>query len=443
MTMEAKQQEPEESQLRHQGTGRQLQKGMVARMFTEAVKLKDEGGKVAFIYNGGPQELLRCFNIHSLDVKISALQTGVKKVSLPYILKAQEYGYNPDVCGYVMVDVGVALSGMEHPLGRIPVPDLVVQHISCNTYLKWSEIIQDFHGTPIATLDIPSRPSREYADLQAVYENDKQYVMKQVEELVQTCEEISGIKFDPYKLAAELEESNHQSALWREIIYKNTHIPAPFDTMLEGLNYLGGQNSSRGTKEGQAYMEAVIAELDERIAHGIGAVPEERFRVLIDGTPCWPYMRKFMELFKQWGVVFVYSTYTSGTGGVTTYRFDPTRPIESYAEYMLRGHPAHPRSEEEDTVGVRWGGWLEGLQKLVRRFSVDCVVFHAIKSCRLFSTAMADQREHLIQAGIPALLLESDIVDPRYFSEAQLRNRIDAFFEALEQKKFRQSAGSN
>ena len=34
-----------------------------------------------------------------------------------------------------------------------------------------------------------------------------------------------------------------------------------------------------------------------------------------------------------------------------------------------------------------------------------------------------------------AMLIESDIEDPRYFSEAQLKNRIDAFFESLEHKK--------
>jgi hypothetical protein len=32
-------------------------------------------------------------------------------------------------------------------------------------------------------------------------------------------------------------------------------------------------------------------------------------------------------------------------------------------------------------------------------------------------------------------LIESDIEDPRYFSEAQIKNRIDAFFESLEHKK--------
>ena len=37
--------------------------------------------------------------------------------------------------------------------------------------------------------------------------------------------------------------------------------------------------------------------------------------------------------------------------------------------------------------------------------------------------------------GVPTLLVESDLEDPRYYAEAQLRNRIDAFFEALEHKK--------
>jgi benzoyl-CoA reductase subunit B len=33
------------------------------------------------------------------------------------------------------------------------------------------------------------------------------------------------------------------------------------------------------------------------------------------------------------------------------------------------------------------------------------------------------------------LYIESDLEDPRYFSEAQTKNRIDAFFEALEHSK--------
>jgi benzoyl-CoA reductase subunit B len=45
-------------------------------------------------------------------------------------------------------------------------------------------------------------------------------------------------------------------------------------------------------------------------------------------------------------------------------------------------------------------------------------------------------REEFTRArGIPTLLLESDLVDPRYFQHAQLKNRIDAFFESLEHRR--------
>ena len=65
-----------------------------------------------------------------------------------------------------------------------------------------------------------------------------------------------------------------------------------------------------------------------------------------------------------------------------------------------------------------------------------------MKSCRLFSAGQGDMREHFTKdLGIPTLLVESDIEDPRYFSEAQMKNRIDAFFESLEhQKMLRESA---
>jgi hypothetical protein len=51
-------------------------------------------------------------------------------------------------------------------------------------------------------------------------------------------------------------------------------------------------------------------------------------------------------------------------------------------------------------------------------------------------TMSAGCGEHFVRdLDIPTLLIESDVEDPRYFSEAQLRNRIDAFFAALEQRR--------
>jgi len=76
---------------------------------------------------------------------------------------------------------------------------------------------------------------------------------------------------------------------------------------------------------------------------------------------------------------------------------------------------------------------------LLGPFQVDGVVYHPIKSCRTTSTGLADSRRSLMaQTNVPSLFIESDMMDKRVVSEAQLKNRIDAFFEGLATR--RQSA---
>ena len=48
---------------------------------------------------------------------------------------------------------------------------------------------------------------------------------------------------------------------------------------------------------------------------------------------------------------------------------------------------------------------------------------------------MADTRGYLTKKlNVPSLYIESDLIDPRYWSDAQIKNRVDAFFESLAQR---------
>ena len=70
------------------------------------------------------------------------------------------------------------------------------------------------------------------------------------------------------------------------------------------------------------------------------------------------------------------------------------------------------------------------------RFGIDGVVYHPIKSCRTVSTGLADSRRALMaDTNLSSLFIESDMMDRRVVSEAQLKNRIDAFFEGLNSRK--------
>ena len=76
------------------------------------------------------------------------------------------------------------------------------------------------------------------------------------------------------------------------------------------------------------------------------------------------------------------------------------------------------------------------MEKYLKDYLADGLVIHSVKSCRAFSVGQADVREYFSKKlNMPTLFIESDLADPRYFSEAQLKNRIDAFFESLAHKR--------
>jgi benzoyl-CoA reductase subunit B len=125
--------------------------------------------------------------------------------------------------------------------------------------------------------------------------------------------------------------------------------------------------------------------------------------------------------------VAVASTYST-VGGLSEFGFkhDSNRPLESIASHML----------EWNLTNRNFLQRYDQIHRYVKEWSADALVIHSVKSCRLFSAGQGDMREYFTkELNIPTLLIESDIEDPRYFSEAQLKNRIDAFFESLEHKK--------
>jgi benzoyl-CoA reductase subunit B len=81
------------------------------------------------------------------------------------------------------------------------------------------------------------------------------------------------------------------------------------------------------------------------------------------------------------------------------------------------------------------------LVRAIDDYHADGVVYHPIKSCRTVSTGLAESRRAIAAArDVQCVTIESDMMDPRVVSEAQLKNRIDAFFEGLASKKRRREA---
>ena len=388
----------------------------------------ESGEKTAYVFvMGSLAEILRVFDFPLSFPEINSLQTAVRRVAHEYLNQAEDYGYSPDICGYVKADVGVQLRGGAHPMGTLPKPALAVATNACNTYVKWAEIWERLYHVPVFILDVPGtrRAGGQTWPGDPDFQADCAYVAGQIKELIALCEQVTGKKFDIDKLRDVLGHVNSMSVSWRRVIELNQHVPAVFGALTDGTVYLGVANGFRGTAEGSAYFRELVDELEYKGARGLGTIDDERYRLIFVGVPCYPIFRRFNEMFSEHGGVFVGSTYLwFASGGANLgYEYDLRRPLESLAEGVLISvRHAMDAMFYQDRAVV----------ELVAPFHVDGVVYHPIKSCRTVSTGLADSRRALMaQTNVPSLFIESDMMDKRVVSEAQLKNRIDAFFEGL------------
>ena len=410
----------------YQGQMHLLQKDMMGRYFERVTRAAEQGdGKAVYmLISGNPVELVQAFDMVPVYPEIDALQLAVKKAALPFIQKAEEIGYSMDNCAYVKADVGLFLGDRKTPFATIPLPSLILcNYVGCNVYLQWFEHLAEYCDGEIYNLDIPflrdpsGKPSKA----------DIEYVVKQLEEVIVAMERLTGKDLDWAKLKRIVALSGETGELWSKVKSLTKNVPTPFDAYFDSVTMMAPLYCLRGTEDGLKFFQTALKEMEEKVQMGQGPLPEERFRFVIEGPPPWPYLRTFRDLFSKWGAVAVASTYST-VGGLWEFGFkhDPNRPLESIAEHML----------EWNVTNRNFLQRYAQIRRYIEEWKADALVIHSVKSCRLFSAGQGDMREYFTKdLNVPTLLIESDIEDPRYFSEAQIKNRIDAFFESLEHKK--------
>jgi benzoyl-CoA reductase subunit B len=407
----------------YQGQVHEQSRKLMSAWMAALARAEAEGQPTgALMISGNCVELLRACHILPMFPEVTALQNAIRKKSLPLILKAEQAGYSSDNCAYVKADIGLFLNGGMGPGKPIPLPTITVcNYVGCNVYVKWFEHLADVSGSRLFMLDVPfARTAEPSAD-------DVAYVVSQLRELIALCESVSGKKFDIDELREILGHAARAEDGYSRCKALCKHHPSPFDAYFDAINMMGPINVLRGTREAADFFDVAVAEFEEMVARDLGPLSEERFRTVVEGPPPYPFYKSFRNLFAKWGAVAVQSTYST-VGGIWEwgFRHDPRRPLESIAEQML-----HENLTNRSIVAR-----YEQIRRCVEEWEADALVIHSIKSCRLFSAGQGDMRDYFArQLGVPTLMVESDLEDPRYYAEAQIKNRIDAFFESLEHKK--------
>ncbi len=407
------------------------QKQMIGEHFDKLARAKEDGRKVVYTFvPGNLTELLGALDILPILPEINALQSGMRGKSAAYIAEAERAGHSEDVCTYVKCDIGMMLSGNVGPTGtKLPPPDLLLlSYTGCFTFMKWFELLREAYQCPVAMLHVPYMP-----DGIATPEM-KKYVVDQLrDEIIPALEKVAGKKLDMDELARRLGVSAQTEddlvAVWESA----RHRPSPIDGYFGGVYYVGPIFSSfRGGEDAAAYYRELRAEVEERVALGQGPqtpdgpMGKERYRLVLEGPPNWTSFYDFWRMFSREGAVPVASTYTR-VGGLydTGFRHDPSRPLESLAEYCMGCY-----------TNLGLPKRVELLERYIRDYQADGFLINSVKSCNSFSAGqLLMLRELEKRTGVPGAFIESDLVDPRYFGKANIENRIQSYLQMLEARR--------
>jgi len=408
-----------------------IQKDMIAEHYRQLEAAPETGDPVVYTFvPGNLTELIRSFGALPVLPEINALQSGMRGKSRDYILEAERSGHSEDVCTYVKCDIGMLQSGNIGPTGtRLPKPDLLLlSYTGCYTFMKWFELLREHYDCPTVFLQIPYQGDGTLAP------EHRQYVVDQLKaEVIPALEKATGRKYDEERVRHYLSLSAQAEEDLVAVLHSAKRKPSPIDAYFGAVYYVGPIFSAfRGTEEGVAYYRELRKEVEERVARGEGPVTpsgtlnEQKYRLVVEGPPNWTSFREFWQMFTDEQAVVVASTY-SKVGGVYDFGFrhDPSDPLGTMADYCGGCY-----------TNLNLPSRIDMLASYIKDYAADGFLIHSIKSCNSFSAGQLMMlREVERRTGLPGAFIESDLVDPRYFSAANIRNRLESYLQMIEARR--------
>jgi bcr-type benzoyl-CoA reductase subunit B len=387
-------------------------KAIMTDYYIDAKTAQQNNKKVAWITSGGPVEPLIAMDVIPVYPENHGAMIGASKMGVDLCERAEAMGYASDLCSYARADIACAtVDG--GPIGGLPRPDMLICcNNICGTVLKWYEVQARYFKVPLFILDTPFIHT---GYTQTVHD----YVRAQLDEYIAFLETHCAKPFDYDRLIEVGRLSIRGQELWQQVLDTTVNRPAPMSAF-DAFFHLALIVTLRGTSTVVDYYTELLDEMKTRVAGGIAAVPDERYRLLWDNLPVWYRTRWLSEKFAAHGACLVADTYTSSWCGTLKY-LDERDFLGSMADGYARIY-----------INIGTDQMADMVVDMVNKYKVDGLVMHSNRSCKPYSLGQYDiQRIVRERCGIPSLVIESDMTDARNFSESQINTRIDAFMEVI------------
>lgn len=377
---------------------------------------------VANFTAGFPVEFLLAFDVWPGFPESSACTAGMCEITQPLIEHAEGMGYSRDLCAYMKTSVGAFDKGYPYDFGGSPVADMYFgTNGVCDTHAKWFENEARKHGRPYFAMDVPCVVSGSDEDRWAI---DSDYIVAQLYDLITFLEQQTGKKFDEEKFMNIVNKSQECSRLYLEFFDYRKKIPAAEYFVFMRV-FMYAVFAMWDLDAGIKYYRNVLEKMKKRYAKAPEKIGKpEKYRLMWEGITIW-YGTDFYKELEKKGAHVVYELYTESSA----FRRKKTSTLDETFRQMAKEFTSATYVLEQDRR-------IPFIEEKIKDYSIDGLILHANMSCRPSAAGMQDVKTEIEKRSkIPVLILTCDMIDPRAFSEGQVRTRIDAFIEMMEENQ--------
>ena len=314
-----------------------------------------------------------------------------------FIDYAQSLGIAPTLCSYHKTFVGSVASGV------VSAPAFAVStSLTCDGNLNTFRYLQKKTGVPFVLLDVP-------------YEADEAsvaYLAGQLEDMVRAMEAQLGCKCDLNKLKQSLEiENQTRHELLK--LYQNMSLYYYPGDIIDQLYMMMGVHMMMGTPEFLALVQFMNKE--------IVTCPAFTGKKIL-----WVHLLPFYQetLKVYFNCNEAYQLMASDIVFDNLEELEPDRPFESLAKKLIR-----------NVYNGTYDHKAETIRRLAEKYGADAVIHFCHWGCKQADGGSVILKEEMKKHDIPMLLLDGDGIDRRNSHDGQIKTRLEAFLEMIQEER--------
>lgn len=345
----------------------------------------------------GPVEIFQCLGMNPTSLEmLSGFMSGFRTEDY-FIDLAESIGIAPTLCSYHKHFIGTVESGV------MPSPAFIAVTSSvCDGNINTMRYAAEKRGMDFFSIDVP------HSDTPAA----EKYVADQLYEMIAALEKTVGKKLNMDDLSETIRRENESKRLYRSFVEQSKKRWYP-NTLTALTAMLYPTHLSIGSQE--------ALDLFRLLEQDIQDYPEKQINRIM-----WVHLLPYYQETLRECFNLSEKNYISVYDFTLDYmeEMDEEHPVEAIARKMIR-----------NIYNGDYSRKIRMISELADEFQPDGLIHYCHWGCKQSSGGVMMLREEMTKKGVPTLILDGDALDRRNDQEGQLKTRLEAFLEMVENRR--------